>query len=32
MELKAAAFASFRFLLVFNLDNITTEGNYSLRT
>jgi hypothetical protein len=32
MEHKAVAFASFRFLLVFCLDTITTEGNYSLRT
>jgi len=32
MELKAAAFALFLFLLVFSLDNITTERNYSLRT
>lgn len=31
VEHKVAAFASFLFLLVFCLDNITTKGNYSLR-
>jgi len=32
MKFKVVAFASFLFLLVLYLDNITTEGKYSLRT